>query len=234
MNPEHWKELDRLLDAAFDLPAEERAAFLDEACGADDDLRKEIEALLASDERARSFIEAPALQAAAEALASLGRRLTPGECIGPYRVAKLLGAGGMGEVYAAEDTRLKRKVAIKLLPAHLSENPESRRRLEREARTISSLSHPNICSLYDIGHHQGIDYLVMEYIEGNSLSALIQKGPIPVKGLLNLAIGIADGLAAAHRAGVIHRDLKPGNIMVTAEGHVKILDFGLAKFKRTF
>ena len=228
MDPKRWKQIDELLDAAFDLEPDKRKAFLDQACVGNEELKKEIEALLAADERAHSFVEAFALEAKAELLTDHQPGLSPGQAVGPYTIVTLLGAGGMGEVYAGEDTRLKRKVAIKLLPAHLSSDPGMRIRFEREALTISALSHPNICSIFDIGHQKGMDYLVMEYIEGKTLAALIQNGPMPVKLLLNLGVGIADGLAAAHAAGIIHRDLKPANIMVTAEGRVKILDFGLA------
>ncbi len=229
MDPKRWKQIDELLDAAFELKPDKREAFLDQACAGNEDLRKQIEALLVADKRPDSFTEAFALEVKAELLTNHQPGLSPGQTIGPYTIVTLLGAGGMGEVYAGEDTRLKRKVAIKLLPAHLCSDPGMRIRFEREALTISALSHPNICSIFDVGHQKGMDYLVMEYIEGKTLAALIQDGPMPVKLLLNLGVGIADGLAAAHAAGIIHRDLKPANIMVTPEGRVKILDFGIAK-----
>src|SRR5271154_327572 len=136
----------------------------------------------------------------------------------------------MGEVYRARDTRLDRIVAIKVLPAHLSSNPQSRERFDREAKAISSLSHPHICPLYDVGHQDGIDYLVMEYLEGETLAHRLKKGALPPDQVLQVAIQIADALDAAHRHGVIHRDLKPGNIMLTKSG-AKLLDFGLAKVR---
>jgi serine/threonine protein kinase len=154
--------------------------------------------------------------------------LTPGTKLGPYEIVSPLGAGGMGEVYRARDTRLERTVAVKILPAHLSENPEAKQRFEREARAISSLNHPHICVLHDVGSQDGISYLVMEYLEGESLEARLRKGPLPLKQALECGVQICEALDKAHRAGIVHRDLKPGNIMLTAGG-AKLLDFGLAK-----
>jgi Tol biopolymer transport system component len=154
--------------------------------------------------------------------------LTVGTRLGPYEILALIGAGGMGEVYRALDTRLDRTVAIKILPAQFSQNAELRQRFEREAHAVSSLSHPHICSLYDVGHEAGTDYLVMEYLEGETLTSRLRKGPLPGEELLRTAIEIASALEAAHRKGLIHRDLKPGNIMLTTSG-AKLLDFGLAK-----
>jgi len=154
--------------------------------------------------------------------------LSTGSRLGPYEIVGPLGAGGMGEVYRAKDTRLARLVAIKVLPLHLSAQPELRQRLEREARAVSSLNHPNICTLFDIGHHEGIDYLVMEYLEGETLAERLKRGPLPFPELMRAAIQIAGALDRAHRSGIVHRDLKPGNIMMTKSG-TKLLDFGLAK-----
>src|SRR5271156_4163607 len=154
--------------------------------------------------------------------------LTSGTKLGPYEVVSPAGAGGMGEVYRARDTRLDRTVAIKILPAHLSANPESKQRFDREARAISSLNHPNICTLYDVGHQDGIDYLVMEFLEGETLADRLMKGPLPAEQVFKYGIEICEGLEKAHRSGVVHRDLKPGNIMLTKTG-AKLMDFGLAK-----
>ena len=154
--------------------------------------------------------------------------LTSGTRLGPYEIQSPLGAGGMGEVYRARDTRLDRTVALKILPAHLAGHPDARSRFEREARTISSLNHPNICTLHDIGSQDGTTYLVMEYVEGETLEARLQKGPLPLKQALAYGMEICDALEKAHRAGIVHRDLKPGNVMLTASG-AKLLDFGLAK-----
>src|SRR5712664_477956 len=155
-------------------------------------------------------------------------RLSAGVRLGPYEILDAIGAGGMGEVYRAKDTRLDRTVAIKILPAHLSSDPVRKQRFEREAKTISSLNHPNICVLYDVGQQDGIDYLVMECIEGETLAQRLQKGALPLEQVLKYGMQIADALDKAHRNGIVHRDLKPGNIMLTPAG-AKLLDFGLAK-----
>src|SRR6516162_11092762 len=154
-------------------------------------------------------------------------RLAPGKQLGPYEITATLGAGAMGEVYRARDTRLERTVAIKIL-SHLFSDPARRQRFEREAKAISCLNHPNICVLHDIGHQDGIDYLVMECVEGETLAKRLEKGPLPVDQVLKFGAQIADALDKAHRAGIVHRDLKPGNIMLTSSG-AKLLDFGLAK-----
>src|ERR1700758_4255347 len=154
--------------------------------------------------------------------------LTTGTKLGPYEIILPLGAGGMGEVYRARDTRLDRTVAVKILPSHLSSNPEAKQRFDREARTISSLSHPNVCQLYDVGSQDGTRYLVMEYLEGETLADRLRKGPLPVEEVLKYGIETCEGLEKAHKCGVIHRDLKLGNIMLTKRG-AKLMDFGLAK-----
>src|SRR4029453_17292521 len=154
--------------------------------------------------------------------------LVSGTRFGPYEIRSALGAGGMGEVYRARDTRLERTVAIKILPAQFSSDPIRKQRFEREAKTISSLNHPHICTLHDIGHQDGVDYLVMECVEGETLATRLEKGPLPLDQALKYGAQIADALDKAHSSGVVHRDLKPGNIMLTKAG-VKLLDFGLAK-----
>ena len=154
--------------------------------------------------------------------------LQPGTSLGPYEIQAPLGAGGMGEVYQARDTRLDRTVAIKVLPEHVASDPDLKQRFEREAKTISSLNHPHICTLYDIGSQDGIDFLVMEYLEGETLAQRLEKGALLLDQALQIAIEIADALDKAHRQGIVHRDLKPGNIMLTKSG-AKILDFGLSR-----
>src|SRR6516162_5810670 len=154
--------------------------------------------------------------------------LLPGTTLGPYEIQSLLGAGGMGEVYRARDTRLERTVAIKILPAQFSADSIRKQRFEREAKTISQLNHPHICVLYDVGHQDGTDYLVMEFVEGETLAKRLEKGPLPLDQVPKYGAQIADALDKAHRAGIVHRDLKPGNIMLTSSG-AKLLDFGLAR-----
>jgi len=154
--------------------------------------------------------------------------LTSGTRLGPYEILAPLGAGGMGEVYRARDTRLDRVVAVKILPSHLSDNVTLRQRFEQEAKAISSLNHPHICILHDVGHQDGIAFLVMEYLEGETLAKLLERGPLPLAQILKYGVEIADALDKAHRQGIVHRDLKPGNIMLTKSG-AKLLDFGLAK-----
>src|SRR5215475_580847 len=154
--------------------------------------------------------------------------LAPGTKLGPFEITSPLGAGGMGEVYRARDTRLGRDVAVKILPKELSADTARKLRFEREAKTISGLNHPNICVLHDVGSQDGIDYLVMECVEGETLAKRLEKGPLPLEQVLKYGAQVADALEKAHRAGIVHRDLKPGNIMLTASA-AKLLDFGLAK-----
>ena len=156
--------------------------------------------------------------------------LSPGTQLGPYEIVAPIGAGGMGEVYRARDTRLDRTVAIKVLPEHVAADPDLKQRFEREARAVGALNHPHICTLHDIGSQDGIDFLVMEYLEGDTLAQRLEKGALPLDQALTVAIEIADALDKAHRQGITHRDLKPGNSMLTKAG-AKLLDFGLAKLK---
>ena len=154
--------------------------------------------------------------------------LTTGTKLGPYEVLAPAGAGGMGEVYRARDTRLDRTVAVKVLSTRLADRPDLHKRFEREARAISKLSHPHICALHDIGQQEGVDFLVMEYLEGETLGHRLHRGPLPPEQTLKFGIEIAEALEAAHRQGIVHRDLKPGNVMLTKAG-AKLMDFGLAK-----
>ncbi len=156
--------------------------------------------------------------------------LKPGTTLGPYEIEALLGAGGMGEVYRANDTRLHRTVAIKVLPEDVAWNPDLRQRFEREARAVAALNHPHICTLHDIGGQDEMEYLVMEHLEGESLAQRLAKGALPLDEALKIAIEIADALDKAHRQGIVHRDMKPGNILLTRDG-AKLLDFGLAKLR---
>ena len=222
MKPDSWERVGELFDATLKLAPEARSAFLDEACTGQDALRERVEKLLANHEEA----EANGFLARAPAVDSM--ELAPGTELGHYKLVRKIGAGGMGEVYQATDTRLDRTVAIKVLPAHVAGNPQARERFEREARTISQLNHPHICTLYDVGQENGVDFLVMEHIEGETLAERLANGAIPLEQALERGIEVADALDRAHRHGIVHRDLKPGNIMLTKSG-AKLLDFGLAK-----
>src|SRR5262245_21363632 len=229
MNREQWQEIDRLFHAALARPAQERAAFLAENCGGDEELRREIEVLIASHQQPKDFIENHAGDLAAEMLAGGGAGVAVGQTVGPYKILELLGAGGMGQVFRATDTRLHRTVAIKILPRDKVSDLERKRRFLQEARAASALNHPNIVTLYDIANDGGMDYLVMEYVEGKSLDRLIAATRLPLPDSVGYAAQIAGALAAAHSAGIVHRDIKPANVIVRPESQVKVLDFGVAK-----
>ncbi len=158
-----------------------------------------------------------------------GTPLAPGQTLGPYAIGDLIGAGGMGEVYRARDTRLMREVAIKVLPAHVASDPDRRKRLNQEANAVSALNHPRICTLYDVGHDAGLDFLVMEYVEGETLTTRLAQGPLSINDTVRVARETAEALAAAHAKDLIHRDIKPSNIIVAPDGHIKVIDFGVAR-----
>jgi serine/threonine protein kinase len=229
MTPERWQQIDRVLQAALARPADERTAFLIEACGGDDHLRKEVESLLAFEGPARQLLETPPAELAADVVAQAHSEAMIGRTIGSYRIVRRIGAGGMGEVYLAEDRRLGRQVALKLLPAFFTQDPERVRRFQQEARAASALNHPNILTIYEIGETNNIHFIATEFVEGPTLSAKINGHPLDTAEVLNIATQIADALDVAHSKGIIHRDIKPSNIMLTERGQVKVLDFGLAK-----
>jgi serine/threonine-protein kinase len=231
MTPERWKKIEDIYHQAQQHDARERPAILDKACAGDAELRREVESLLEADNEAETFLARPAMNLAAQMIADDQRPALIGKRISHYEVVERIGAGGMGEVYRARDTRLGREVAIKILPLHFARDDELRRRFEREARAISSLSHAHICAIYDVGHQDGINYLVLEYVEGETLTSRLARGPMPVDQALRYAIEIADALDHAHRRAIVHRDLKPGNIILNKSG-AKLLDFGLAKFQQ--
>lgn len=229
MNPERWQQINHLFHLALQHEPGRRRAFVANACSGDETLRKEIESLISAHEQPGDFIEKPATDIAADLFAGTFAVPLPGLTLGPYRVASFVGAGGMGEVYLADDTRLDRKVALKFLPSRFTVNPERVRRFEQEARAASALNHPNIITIHDIGQWQGCDYIATEFIDGKTLRELITGGAISVEEVVDVAIQLASALSAAHEAGIVHRDIKPENIMVRRDGIVKVLDFGLAK-----
>ncbi len=232
MSPERWQQVKEIFDSALQYEPAERARFVSEACGEDVALRREVESLIASHEKDGSFIDSPAYEAAAGLLAS-DPELTVGEKIGHYEVLSTLGSGGMGEVYLAYDTRLDRKVALKVLPGAFSQDQDRLHRFEQEARAASALNHPNILTIFEIGEADGRHYIATEFIEGDTLGQRIAIGPLKLGETLNIAEQVTSALSAAHGAGIVHRDVKPENVMIRRDGIVKILDFGLAKLAQT-
>src|SRR5689334_4764051 len=229
MTPERWQQVKAIFNSAIGYRPEERSLFISHACAGDEDLRHEVESLIASHEESGSFIDQPAFEVAASLLTNERAELAPGYTIGSYEVRSFISRGGMGEVYLAEDKRLGRKVALKLLPATFTTNDDRLRRFEQEARAASALNHPNIITIYEIRQAAGSHIIATEYVEGETLRQRLVRAPLTISETLNIAIQIADALAAAHKAGIIHRDIKPENIMLRPDGYVKVLDFGLAK-----
>jgi Tol biopolymer transport system component len=217
-----WQQVQEIFDAALQRPPEKRKEFLDQECGSNQELRREVESLLAAHDESGGFMAEPAVAGMAEALHRATSRFQPGDTVDVYKILDLVGRGGMGEVYRARDTRLKRDVAIKALPQAFSADGERLRRFEQEARSAAALNHPNIISIHEIGTADGSPYIVAELLEGQNLREVLRHGAVPE----------ARGLAAAHDVGIIHRDLKPENIFITKDGRLKILDFGLAKLTR--
>src|SRR5437016_2178409 len=225
MTPEQWQRIKPLLQSALERNPAERSAFLATECGGDDALRQHVESLIASHEQAGEFIEAPAFEVMAGSLVDdqlVGRNL------GPYAISARLGAGGMGEVYLAQDTRLERKVALKMLPAYLTTEDERVRRFQQEARAASALNHTNIITIYEIGEMNSRHFMATEFINGETLFERLKAGPMKISDALDVSAQVTSALCAAHQAGIVHRDIKPGNIMLRTDGIVKVLDFGLA------
>jgi tetratricopeptide (TPR) repeat protein len=231
MSAERWETRDRLFSAALELPAGARTALLARECATDEPLRRDVLSLLSAADLSGTFLERPAFERLARAMAADGRSLRPGERLGTYTVRELLGAGAVGEVWRATDERLERDVALKLLLPHLSRDPGRTRRFADEARTAGSLNHPNILSVYDVGEHGGVPFIVSEYVDGESLRVRLARGPLAIDLAAAVALQIARGLSAAHARGIIHCDVKPDNVFLRADGGVKILDFGLARLK---
>jgi eukaryotic-like serine/threonine-protein kinase len=231
MTPDRWKRIENLLQSALERKPAERAAFLAIACADDEDLRKEVESLLASNEHADSFLKSPAVQYAAALIGDDKSNSMLGRRIGSYQIISHLGSGGMGEVYLAQDTRLGRKVALKLLPAFFIRNEERVQRFKQEARAASALNHPNVATIYEIGEEDQTIYIAMEYVEGLTLAAKISERQVETAQIIEIAAQVADALDEAHTRGTTHRDIKSENIMVSDRGHAKVLDFGLAKVR---
>ncbi len=223
MTPERWRRIEDLYHAALDQAPERRSAFLEEASNGDDELRREVESLLAEDSGKQGALDRPIWEGGAEPRAARGTQL------GPYKIEALLGKGGMGEVYRALDTRLHREVAVKILPQPFA-TEAARERFQREARATSALNHPNICAVYDVGESSGYPFLVMELLKGKTLRERLGGKPLDVPAAIALGVEVTDALEAAHSEGIVHRDIKPANIFVTERGHAKVLDFGLAKY----
>lgn len=237
MNKDRFRQIDELFDQVLDLPEVEREAFLSAKANGDDDLKREVLSLLRADRSGEKFLNKSAMKIAAENLAA--ENLADAKTIafdaqfidkqiGTYKIEKLLGAGGMGEVYLAADEKLRRKVALKILPAEYTSNDERVKRFQLEARVISALNHPNIVTIYDVGTIENVNYIATEYVEGKTLRELVGS-KLKIKEILGIIIQACEALSAAHSAGIIHRDIKPENIMIRPDGYVKILDFGLAK-----
>lgn len=229
MTPERWQHIDAIFQAAIELNPGERAAFLRTSCGDDEELRSEVESLITADEEGFSLIEAPAFEIAAGMLADDGLELAEGEHLGNYEILVLLGVGGMGEVYLAEDANLGRKIALKFLPVDFTHDKERLRRFRQEARAASALNHPNILTIHEINQVENRYYIATEFVDGETLRQRLICSMLTLHEALDIAVQVASALAAAHQAGIVHRDIKPENIMVRRDGIVKVLDFGLAK-----
>ena len=243
MTPERLQQIEELYHSALERDAAGRAAFINESCNGDEELRHEVESLLASEAQAGDFIEEPVHEVAARLIADNQKRSMVGRLIGHYEIIELLGAGGMGEVYLARDPRLDRKIALKFLPRYFTKDTGRLRRFEQEARSASSLNHPNILTIYEIGQADGLHFIATEFIDGVTLRERMTGFPsrasrnasramttqMKLGEVLDITAQTASALAAAHAAGIVHRDIKPENIMVRRDGYVKVLDFGLAK-----
>ena len=229
MTPERWQKITAIFEAALQRDDGARTAYVNEACGDDQELRREVEAMLASHDQASRFIEEPAMGVAARLVTSAGGKSLVGKTIAHYNVLSLLGKGGMGEVYLAEDTKLGRRVALKLLPDEFARDPQRLARFRQEARAASALSHPNIVTIHEIGDVDSIHFMTTEFVDGESLRRYISKRTTELSTALDIATQVASALAAAHEVGVVHRDIKPDNIMIRRDRLVKVLDFGLAK-----
>lgn len=230
MDAERLKQIEKIYHGASGIDPAERAVFLDENCGSDEELRREVESLLSFNNCSDNFLDTPPESLAAEMLFEPDAKIDlTGKKISHYKIKKLLGRGGMGDVYLAEDINLKRQVALKFLPAKLTDNTERLKRFEREAQTASALNHPNILTIHEFGTENEFHFLAAEYVEGKTLRQIINGGDISLTEAINIAEQTAFALSATHAANISHRDIKPENIMIRRDKIVKVLDFGLAK-----
>src|SRR5216110_3158000 len=229
MEPGRWARITEIYHATIARPPEERASFVGQECHGDESLRKQVEAMVKSHERSGDFIESPAFNIAPELLIEVQTVDLIGQSIGHYQIESLLGVGGMGQVYLTRDERLGRKVALKLLPEHLTADETQLSRFKAEARSASALNHPNILTVYEIGTEGNRHFIATEFIEGITLRASLARERMNLHDALEIAVQVASALAAAHETGVVHRDMKPENIMLRPDGYVKVLDFGIAK-----
>src|SRR5918994_6865782 len=235
LTSDEWRRIGVVLDRLHESRPELRDAMLEDACREQGLAVEDVRSFVDAEEQSGALPEELPLELIANtfgeaAAAAANFRLSAGQKLGPYEIVAVIGAGGMGEVYRASDSRLDRTVAIKVLRPHLLQSADARQRFDREARAISSLNHPHVCTLYDVGHQEGIDFLVMEYVEGETLAERLQRGAIAIGQAIRFGSQIADALDRAHRQGIVHRDLKPANIIIT-RGGIKLLDFGLARLE---
>src|ERR1043165_3571739 len=229
MTPERWQKAKKIFEAAMKRDRNSRAEFIAAQCDGDEEIRREVSSLIESHERTGTFIDAPAYQAAAKFFGDEKSELERGDVVGSYEILSFISRGGMGEVYLGHDRRLGRKIALKILPSSFTKNQERLRRFEQEARSASALNHPNIITIYEILKTESTHVIATEFVEGETLRQRLSDSKLELSEALNIAIQVADALAAAHKAGIVHRDNKPENMMIRQDGYVKVLDFGLAK-----
>src|SRR6266487_1441449 len=229
MTPARLQTVEEIFHAALDQEPDRVGAFLDAACEGDELLRRKVEALLASHQRAGGFIESPVAGITTRIIENGQADLLVGRTIGHYKISKRIGTGGMGEVYLASDITAGRKAALKFLPTRFTGDAERLKRFQQEAHAVVGLNHPNILTVYEIGEDHSTHYIASELIQGETLHQRLMRGPMQLSEAVDIAIQVASALAAAHQAGIVHRDIKPENIMLRPDGYVKVLDFGIAK-----